>query len=81
MRFRNLRKKDPSMITTPPTIKIPLPIVDTIIELAKATVGVQLSPSDNPSSGKQKGKELAVGMLKRLKRKMGEGSSGIVADL
>ena len=42
---------------------------------------VKLSPSDVPSLGKQKGKELTVGMPRRLKRKVGEGILGVVADL
>ena len=61
--------------------QIPLPIADPIIELTEATVEVQLSPSDDTSLGKQKGKELTVGTPKRLKRKVGEGRSGVAVDL
>ena len=85
MRFRNLKKKatsstDPSAITTPPVSQIPSPTINPFVEL-EATMVVQPSPSDVPSLGKRKEKELTMRMPRKLKRKMGEGSSGVAADL
>ena len=47
----------------------------------EVSLGVELSPPDTPSMGKQKGMELMVGTSKRIRRKAGETSSSTVFEL
>ena len=85
VRFKNFTKKNMPLsnpiAVAPPDSQVPEQTVDPIMELAEAIVWVKSSPSDVPTLGKQKGKELIEGTSRRSKRKAGETSLGAPAKL
>ena len=85
IRFRNLKKTtstaDPPIVVVFHISQVPPCTVDPIMELARATMGVNPSSLEATFPRKYKGKELSTGTPKKRRKKLGETSSGAAFEL
>ena len=85
MRFRNLKKTtpatDPFAVVVLLVSQVPPRIVDPIVELVGAIMGVNPSLEEASLPGKCKRKKPSAGTPKRPQKKAGETSSGAASEL
>ena len=86
VKFKTLDQKkialatNPLVVAAPPISQVPLPTINTILELTNAIMRVGPNTLETPLLDKRKEEELTVGTSKRSKKKAGEMNSTFLSS-